>query len=354
MANGTTNGAVQAPIKSTTKVVNSQKRVREEVIRWEYDAAAHNITAGTEVEMYLYGGSPGDRHEVRIGECEEFLKLGINPAYDTGAPTNFYIDTMRIFDRDSSEWNKFLAIPALTRMNANQLPFNNALNFERLAMSWGYKSYLSSPNALAPTLKFPEGDQLRLGITANLAGNITAGTNRTYGIVRRFLAGSDVDYRHFNECDGGLKSNKRFYNDVQYLSATVVSAWVQSWRLQIIRNEAYKFYQGGVLPDVKLGTAAMVSYLLEAKILIDDPQTEFNKYFVNHNYNCLPFADSTHSYSDGSVNTPWAWKTERQHRFSPTIDILKNRNKDLTVYVKDDGTQATKIYTVLTGLKYQT
>jgi hypothetical protein len=336
-------------VKSTTKVVNSTKRVKEEIIRYEYATGTYNITAGTEVELYTYGGTPGDRHDVRIGECEELLSLGIDPALD-GAN---YIDQLRVTDRDSSEWNSFLTIPAGLRMNANQLPFNSALNYEKQLMSWGYRSFLSSPVDLASTLKYPEGDQLRLFIRANAAGNITAGNNRTFAVVRRYLAGSDVDYRHFNQYDGGLKSNKRYYNDVQLLATTVVNQWVQSWRLQILRNEAYKFFEGGVLPDVALATAAMVSRLVEAKVLIDDPMTEYNKYFVNHNYNLLPFVNSAFVYSDGSVATAWEWPLEKKHRFAPTIDILKDRNKDLTIYVRDDGVASVNVYTGMQGVKYQ-
>jgi hypothetical protein len=343
----------QTPMKTTTKVVNSMKRVREEMLRWEWDAAVKTINSGTEVELYEFNGTPGDQHEIRIGECEELLSLGIEPAFDAGGPTNYYLEQLRVFDRDGSEWNKFLTIPALTRMNANQLPFNSSMNFERMMMSWGFKSFLSSPDALASTLKLPEGDRLRLGITANSAGDIVTGNNRTFGVVRRYLPGSDVDYRHFNEYDGGLKSNKRYYNDVQYLATTIANQWVQAWRLQIIRNEAYKFFQGGILPDVNLASAAMASHLAQAKVMIDDPLTEYNKYFVNHNYNSLPFNNSNHTYSDGSVATPWAWQIERMHRFSPTVDILKNRNKDLTMYVMDDGTLATDVYTAMIGIKYQ-
>jgi hypothetical protein len=33
--------------------------------------------------------------------------------------------------------------------------------------------------------------------------------------------------------------------------------------------------------------------------------------------------------------------------------VLKNRNRDLTVYVKDDGNHALRLYTVMTGVKFQ-
>ena len=206
---------------------------------------------------------------------------------------------------------------------------------------------------MAPTLKIPEGDQLRPFIRANTAGNIVAGTNRTFGVVRRYLSGSDVDWKHFNSYDGGLKSNKQYYNDVQYLSTTVANRWVISWTNTIIRNEAYKFFQGGILPDANLATAAMVSRLTQAKILIDDPQTQYNEYYCNAHFNNLPFMSSTHTYGDGSVATPWAWPLERQHRFTPTIDVVKNRNKNLVVYVQDDGNVATDIYTAMIGVKFQ-
>lgn len=338
-------------IKSTTKVVASMKRVKEEILRYQYEAATHNIAAGVERELYSYGGTPGDRHDVRIGECEELLAFGIDPAYH--AATGGFIDQLRATDRDGSEWNKFLTIPALVRMNANQLPFNSQLNFERQMMSWGYRSFLSSPIDLAATWKLPEGDDYRFLIHANAAGAVNSGNNRAFAVVRRYLAGSDVDFRHFNQYDGGLKSNKRYYNDVQYLATTVVNQQVQAWRLQILRNEAYKFFQGGVLPDVTY-TYAKTSHLLEARIMIDDPMTEYNKYFVNHNYNILPFVNSSFIFADSNgAGAPDIWPLERMHRFAPTIDILKNRNKDLTVYVQDDGVVATEIYVNMIGVKYQ-
>ena len=351
MPNG--NGT-QPVVKTATKVVNSMKRVREEIVRFQYAAATYNILSGTEVEMYTFGGTPGDRHEVRIGECEELVSIGYDPAFNTANPTNYYMDHLRVYDRDDSEWVNFLTFPNYTRMNGNQLPFNNALNFERQMMSWGFKSFLSSLEAIASTLKLPEGDQLNIGIQAAATGNnVVLGNNRATAIMRRYLPGSDVDYRHFNEYNGGLKSNNKYYNEVQLLAASVANQWTQSWRLQIIRNEAYKIFTGGVLPNVALATAAQVSHLVEAKILIDDPLWEYNKYFVNHHYNNMPFVDSNAVYGDGNVATPWVWKLEKKNRFTPTIDILKNRNRDLTVYVRDDGTPDTNIYTAMTGVKFQ-
>jgi hypothetical protein len=221
-------------------------------------------------------------------------------------------------------------------------------------MSWGFKSFLSSLEAMASTLKLPEGDELNIAIQANAAGNIVAGQNRTFAVTRRYLPGSDVDYRHFNEYNGGLKSNNKFYNEHQYLATTVVNQWTQAWRLQIIRNEAYKIFTGGVLPDVvNLAVTPQVSHLVESKILIDDPLWEYNKYFTNHEYNNLPFIDSNSTYSNGLVAAAYPWKLEKKHRFTPTIDVLKNRNRDLTVYVKDDGNHALRLYTVMTGVKFQ-
>lgn len=344
----------KAPVKSQTKIVNSAKRVREQLLRWEWDANTNNITAGTSVELYELNGSPGDKHDVRIGECEEVLEVGIEPAFDSIAtPAANYIDEMRLFDKDGSQWNRFLTIHPFTRMNANQLPFNSAKNFENEMMTWGYKSFLNSAKSLAPTWKLPEGDEQRIEITANGAGNITDGYNRTFGVNRRYLPGSDVDYKHFNQYDGGLKSNKTYYNDVQYLATTVTNQWTQSWNLALNRNEGYKFFQGGVLPDVDRSAADLTSHLVESKLMIDDPQWEYNKYFVNHNYNNLPFVNSSSIYSDGSIATAWVHDVERMHRFTPTVDVLKNRNKSLTMYLQDDGVAATDTYTHMTGVKYQ-
>lgn len=324
---------------SKPRVLNTQKKVREEIIRYKYDAA---ITAGDEAEMELYNGAGSTYYTVKIGEGVELLSLGIN------TPAGGKWLTVR--DRDNTEWNKFFVKDyADTSMSSNELPFHNRLDFERLMMFWGYSSFLSgSSESIAPTLKLPEGDRLRLFLTTDAA--ITSGTSiPAVAIVRRYLAGSDINYKHFNTYDGGLRSNKRYWNNTQELSSSTAGQWTTAWYEQIIRNEAYKYFQGGI--QTLDGTNG--SHLVEAKIMIDDPLYEYNKYYINPSYNVLPWT-RTYTVPDlNSTSTDTVHTLDvRTHRFAPTIDVIKNRNKDLTVKVKDDGTAVSDIYTRMYGVRY--
>lgn len=325
-------------VKSRTKIRNASKRVKEEVVRYTTDAV---INAGTRSEAYLLGGAAP--YEVKIGECVELLELGIYP--------DVAINQTRVFDRDGSEWNRFYTPAEAAVPNGNQLPFNQKMNFERLQMSWGYKSFLSAYSDLAPTLKLAEGDRLRIDVQVGAAP--TAVVSPIGGILRRYLPGSKVDYRHFNQTDGGLKSYKRFYNDYQTTATTVANVDTQLWQLPVLRNEAYKFFQGGIRADLDVSAAAMTSHLTQARIMIDDPKWRYNDYYANSHYNDLPFKTVSNIYVDPALLGPYSWSLDRIHRFAPTVDIVKNRNKDLTIYGRDDGTPATDIVTVMMGTKYE-
>jgi hypothetical protein len=321
--------------RSTTRVVSRKKKVKEEIIRLETDGA---IGANAEEQMYPYGGSSGQpSYEVRIGEAAELIALGIHTVAN--------MEYARIHDKDKTEWNQFLT---QNTIGNNALPFNHLEHFERRCMSWGYGSFLSAKGreqAIAPTLKVAEGDEINVEIGAGAS----AITSANYGVmvVRRYLSGSNIDYKHFNKYDGGLASNKYFYNLYNKLAATTAGSWTAGWLKEIIRNEGYKFFTGGVIPTTNL---------VEAKVIIDDPTTEYNKYFVNSSYNQLPYVD-TYALDTGYDPTATAsvsrtgW-ISKMHRFIPTIDILKNRNKDLTIYLKDSGTQATNVYHRLLGVKF--
>jgi len=363
--------AVEA--KTATKVVSRQKLVKEEIVRF---TAAAVIAAGVEVEAFPFGGSAGEpTFEARIGECAELLAAGVTPSVG--------MERTRFIDRNQTEWNRFITkrstpagAPTVAEINndafdfgINVLPINILHHFEKETLSWGFASFLSEgvkmkqANA-APTWKIPEGDQIRTLIQATdvafdaVAGGTTVAPSGIL-VVRRYLAGSAVDYKHFDNYDGGLKSNKYYWQDPQRLFTTVKGQFTRSWFLQLIKNEGYKFFTGGV---AQAGTSGAVDTrnLVSARIVIDDPTTTYNNYFVAQTFNQLPFID-TWAYNRSArdladlpaTNVFQTQLLDRVHRFIPTIDVLKNRNRDLSIFVQDTGTEATKIYTKLTGVKYQ-
>jgi hypothetical protein len=339
--------ASAAVVQAKPQIINTMKRVKEEIIR--YDSPAHSYAAGEIQEMELFQGSGMTYYTVRIGEGIELLALGTKNRYTAGD----YFDQLKVQDFNGSEWNKFYISPTeFTRQASNELPFNRMVNFERLMMSWGYKSFLSTNKDIAPTLKMSEGDKLRLFLrnspSAFDISAVTAPRVPTCAVVRRYLPGSDIDYKHFDQYDGGIKSTKRYYTDYQQLATTTAGTDTTAWELQIIRNEAYKFFQAGVLGSA-YGDAAN---LVQGKIMIDDPLTEYNKYFLNPTYNNLPFMDTSALYVDIAAAADYTHLIEQTHRFAPTIDILKNRNKDLKMYVRDNGVAATKVVTRFFGIRY--
>lgn len=367
--------AVEA--KTATKVVSRQKLVKEEIVRF---TATVPIAAGVEVEAFPFGGSAGEAtFEARIGECAELLAAGVTPSIG--------MERTRFIDRNQTEWNRFitkrstsvvLAAPTLAEVNndafdfgINELPINILHHFEKEMLSWGFASFLSEgvkmkqANA-APTWKIPEGDQIRTLIQATDvafdadAKGVAAAPSGIL-IVRRYLAGSAVDYKHFDNYDGGLKSNKYYWQDPQRLATTIKGQFTRSWFLQLIKNEGYKFFTGGV---AQAGDAGPVDTrnLVSSRIVIDDPTTTYNNYFVAQTFNQLPFIDTwAYNREQSSLadipavtNTYKTQLLDKVHRFIPTIDVLKNRNRDLSVFVQDTGgAVATKIYTKLTGVKYQ-
>jgi len=338
-------------VQNKPKVVNTMKRVKEEIVRFDIPTAdlGGTLGAGDDLELQLWQGSGADYYTVRIGEGMELLSLGTKSFEDgTG-----WIEELFVQDFNGSEWNRFFVMPEeVTLASSNELPFNRRCNFERLMMSWGYKSFLTSNKDIAPTLKMPEGDRLRVFIKADDTNGVTwpaAGpANPTVAIARRYLPGSDIDYKHFDQYDGGIKSTKRYYSDFQVLANSGAGNYEIAWDLTIIRNEAYKFFQAGVVGSV----AADRANLVEAKIMIDDPLTEYNKYFVNPAYNVLPWVNTYQTYVDPAAAAPYHELIETTHRFAPTIDVIKNRNKNLTLYVKDGGVAATNVVSRFYGIRY--
>jgi hypothetical protein len=353
-------------VQSQPKVVNTQKRVKEEIVRFYTNPTnlptPNNILPGQNIEMELFPGSGATYYTVRTGEGVELLALGIKPEATVGVgPTYGWMDELTVQDWNSAEWNKFSIVPEERSLqNSNELPFSNALNFERKMMSWGFKSFLTSSTDIAPTLKMPEGDRLRLFARASPNGtaNVTVSVGRgafnpAYAVVRRYLPGSNIDYKHFDQYDGGIKSTKRYYNDYQQLATTAPGQYTDAWTLTIIRNEAYKFFSAGIYGFGANATLTPATTQLEGKIIIDDPMTEYNKYFVKPMFNNLPFVDTYSVYEPIVAGLDTFQNIEKVHRFAPTIDIVKNRNKDLKVKVNDDGTaRALNVITRLAGVRY--
>ena len=333
-------------IKSRVDVATKSKLVKEEVIRYQSDGA---VSANQTENMYKFEGTSGDVYEIRNGECAEILAIGTKTVDN--------LQHLKLLDRDKTEWNGFYGGDDLgvAKGQGNELPFHAPVNFERMMMSWGYRSFLQSDVDIAKTLKMPEGDEINMEIKAGaVAISDATDLNATIIVIRRYLSGSNVDYRHFNNYDGGLKSNKWFYSRIAegktaYQQATTPGAWTSAWYLQILKSEAYKIFSGGV----HIGNTVN---LVQGKLVIDDPTYTYNSYFCNVNYNQLPFTDSAEldtsyvgSNAGSAVRTSHVY---RMHRFSPTIDVMRDKNKDLTVYLKDNGTSATKTVTRLQGIKY--
>lgn len=335
---------VEKPIQTPTQVVPAVKKVKEEIYRFTYVTPGGGVAAGTEFDYYPFESAAGQHYDIRIGECGELIAMGIEPVTGLGET--------RIRNRDNTRWNTFYTSPGL---NANQLPFNMPQRFEQKAMSWGYRSILHHDKDLAPTLKLPEGDQMRISGVADAAGGGIAGATTIYGcaVMRRYLYGSQVNYKGFDQYDGGLKSQKQYYNDWQYLATTLLGQWTTSWQLQLLRNECYKFFNVGILPDHMDPTGAACR-LQQARLMIDQPTILFNSYYVNRTRNTLPFVSTHNMYMNAAFVGDYYQNIENEHRLIPTVDIVKDTNKDLTMQVRDDGVgAAVPVITRFTGVKYQ-
>ena len=332
--------------------VMKKNLVEEKIIR--YTSSGSTGDGATE-EAFRFGASAGDIFSVRSGECVELIQMGVK-AVDG-------LKSVTIKDDNETEWNTFYTAPYY---GANSLPFYQAVDFEKRLMSWGYNSFdsrhvrnivqgvmrgdrprddMKAAN-IAPTLKLPEGDKLKCYITAEPGSTIDEPVP-IYFKVRRYKHGYPVAYSNFHEYDGGMASNKQYWEDFNILAATTDGKWVEAYQKQILKNEAFKFYSAGVLSAANL---------LEAKINIDDGRVEKDKYYVHPEYNQLPFGEQYQvdtSYDPGETAPVEQFASiATMHRFRPTIDIVKDNNEDITVSVRDNGSSASDVVVRLLGVRH--
>ncbi len=349
MANG--KPKVKSPKASP---VMSKNLVEEKIIRMQVENG--EITPGETVEAYAFDGSPGDIFEVRSGECVELIGLGVK--------TVDGLHSVTIKDDNNTEWNSFYTGGEYL---GNSLPFYQSVNFEERLLNWGYNSFdskhvrnivqgvmkgdrprddLKGAN-IAPTLKLGEGDALKAFVRAKSdAGEITSDIP-LFAKVRRYKNGYPVDYSNFHEYDGGLESNKQYYEDFGELDSTDSGTWTEIYKNRVLKNEAFKFYSAGIRPSANL---------VEARINIDDGRVEKDKYYVHPDYNQLPFVDQYEmedTQDDVTSLTVNRLPIHSMHRFRPTIDIVKDNNEDMSISLKDNGSSASDVVARVLGVRHR-
>lgn len=308
------------------KILPRTALVKEEIVRYTTDDA---ITANNEEMAYLYGGSSGEAYEVKIGEMVEVISAGAKPATNMG--------WLRFTDSDGKQWNQFRCEATHPK---NELPFNQQVNFERLMMSWGYKSFLTAKDGYTYTWKLPMGDKIKPYFQAGTA-DVTAATPLGM-VIRRYLPGADIDPGYGQYYDGGLASNRRYENNTQLLDTTNAGTWTRAWQLELLKNEAYKFFTGGVHTP---------THLLESQIYVDYPQVLYNSYYTAPTYNQLPFNNTYSICYDPTLTAETCADLDRMARFLPTITVHNLHNKTLEIWSKDDGAVATNVLVNMKGIK---
>lgn len=313
-------------VNSKAKVLSRNALVKEEVVRYTTDGA---ISANAEEHAYLYNQSAGNYYQVKTGEMVEVIAAGNLPQTNQ--------DSIRFTDDDGKQWNKFMTETSFPR---NELPFNQMHNFERQMMSWGYQSFLTAPDGYAYTWKLAQGDKIKPLVKA---GSSAVSAATPLGIViRRYLQGANVESAYGGHYDGGLQSNRWYYNDPQTLSSTTASTETQAWTLSLLKSEAYKFFTGGIYAPTNL---------LTAKIYIDYPLTLYNQYYVAPTYNNLPYNNTYGVAPDHTLTASENIYFEKMSRFTPTISVTNLNNKSLDVYVKDSGSTASNVRVRMVGVK---
>ena len=307
----------------------------------------------SQTEAYKYGGSAGDIFEVRSGECVELIGMGVKSQAN--------LESITIKNRDHTTWNTFYTAPDY---GANALPFSQMVNFENRLTNWGFNSFKSRyvsdivsdvlqgarPRSdlrlanIAPTLKLGEGDQIR--VFANPSATVSSAVPIAL-IIRKYKKGYPVNYSAFDEYDGGLRSNKQYFEEHGKLTTSTANTWSEVYSKQVLKNEAYKFHQVGILSATNL---------VQAKISIDDRKVEKDRYYVAPTYNQLPFNDqyelnASYDPTETAVVTN-VLDIQKMHRFKPTIDILKDHNEDITIDVMDGGSTASNLVCRIMGVRY--
>lgn len=333
--------------------VMNKNLVEEKVIR--YVAPESELGAGQEVPAHQFEGSAGDIFEVRSGEAVELISLGVK-ARDG-------LHSVTVKDDDNTEWNTFYTGGEYQQ---NTLPFYQSVNFEDRLLDWGYNSFdskhvrnivqgvmkgdrprddLKAAN-IAPTLKLGEGDSLKVFVRAKPGESVDEDVP-IFAKIRRYKNGYPVDYSNFHEYDGGLESNKQYYEDYGEIDETEAGKWTPVYRKQVLKNEAFKFYSAGVWATPNL---------MQAKINIDDGRVEKDRYFTNPDYNQLPFVgqyEMEDTNDDVTEPTVHRLPIHSMHRFRPTIDIVKDNNEDITLSVKDDGSEASDVVARVLGVRHR-
>lgn len=314
--------------------VKGIKTIKEDNFRLTDDGT---VAANSEEDMYEFGKTVSDQYKVKQEECIEVLKIGVQP--------DSHSSSIRGVDYEKQQWNVF---KTESGEGKNTLPFNIHKTFEEEMMDWGYRSYLSKigPNdSMAPTWKMSEGDTLYVKQTADSIG-ISSGS-RAVLVTRRYKRGSTVDFKHFHQLDGGLKSIKKYHNDDQLLASTTTSTYTSAWTYSLLKNEMFKYLTVGVYS---------VTNLVEAKIMVDNPEFQYNEYFVAPTYNQLPYVD-TCNLDTGYTWTTTAGTTSRTSLINqmiiltPSVDVVKGVNKTLDVLLKDGGSSASNSRVRFTGVR---
>lgn len=237
--------------------------------------------------------------QVPIGECAELLAVKVY--------TPDHMDHLTVRDMNNREWNTFCC---QNTQELNTLPFWNPYMFP--------KNY---------TLKFSEGDHLRVDVTPDATGC----SSNTYvtAVVRRYKSGSvpaEV-YKNFDVYKGGMRGRAAYYENVDFdTDITVANTWTDAVTLDVTKNEAYYIWTAGVYP---------VANLTLGRVVIDD-QIEFNQYTVTNTdgANELPFMETVHLQIPlNTVNTSNEY-IKKMTRFNPVLKVVKNLNRNLKVQLR--------------------
>jgi hypothetical protein len=197
---------------------------------------------------------------------------------------------------------------------------------------------------MAPTWKLSEGDTLYVKETADGTG-MTTGSNAVL-VTRRYKRGSVIDFKHFHQLDGGLKSIKKYHNDDQTLSVTTASTFTSAWTYSLLKNEMFKYLTVGV---------KTATNLQRARIMVDQPEFQYNEYYCHASYNQLPYvetADIDTGY-DPTITASVSRTTYINEMIvlTPSVDVIKGVNKTLDVYLCDTGSTASNARVRFAGVR---
>ena len=280
------------------------------IVEWNVVLTRLYASEATQIEFGSY--------DVPIGEALEVLAVKAEPVPNQ--------QSTEIRNLNQREWNSYITNDGINR---NTLPFGKPYLFPRRY-----------------TLKMSEGDRIRIFVTPTAGSNFGTATGFYTAVVRRYKSGSGVDYKNFDDFDGGLNSLAHYWEqNVFDVADTTTNTWSNAMLLDIVKNEAYYIMSAGVTPTANLNTS---------RIFIDD-QIVFNEYTTRTTANELPFVDT--NYIDTTFDptltaiTAQNVNVEHMHRFNPVLKAVKNRNKNVRVQFLDSGTAAVDALTRWFGVK---